>query len=293
MQGQLISLGTAIFWTFSSLFFEYAGRRIGSLALNFIRLLYALILLGIVLLFTQGNFFASTSLEGWSLMVFSGLFGFIIGDFFLFQAFIDIGGRLSLLIFSATPIFGAIIDYFIFGETLHALSMLGILITLLGIALAVFARGQSPTKNVHLTRGILFALIGAFGQAGGLVFSKLGLTQGLNSFEVTQMRILVGLIGFALIIVFSRKTGQVIQSYRNLKASLAVFLGSIAGPVLGVWSSIYAMEFAPIGITSTISQLNTIFIIPFSVLVFKDKINKVEIIAAFVAFIGVSFLFLF
>jgi len=293
MTGQLISLGTAFFWAMTVALFEYAGKSLGSLVVNTLRLIYGLLFIAVILLITKGYFMASTSFEGWTYLVLSGLFGFIIGDFFLFQAFIDIGGRLSLLLYSTTPIFGALIDYIVFGEVLGIYSILGIIITLFGIGLAVYSRGREKVKNKHLLRGSIFAGIGAMGQATGLIFSKLGLTQGLSAFEVTQMRILVGLIGFLVILLIRKKLYTLMQAFKHKKASIAMFFGSITGPVLGIWSSIYAMQFAPIGVTTTIAQLNAIIIIPISMLLFKEKVHIKEILAAGIAFGGVTLLFLF
>ena len=293
MTGQLISLGTAFFWAMTVALFEYAGKSLGSLVVNTLRLIYGLLFIALILLITKGYLMASTSFEGWTYLALSGLFGFIIGDFFLFQAFIDIGGRLSLLLYSTTPIFGALIDYLVFGEVLGIYSILGIFITLFGIGFAVQSRGREKVKNKHLLRGSLFAVIGAMGQATGLIFSKLGLTQGLSAFEVTQMRILVGLIGFLIILLIRGKLHTLVKAFSHKKASIAMFLGSITGPVLGIWSSIYAMQFAPIGVTTTIAQLNTIIIIPISMFFFKEKIHVKEIIAAGIAFSGVTLLFLF
>lgn len=293
MTGELVSLGTAFFWAMTVTLFEYAGKSLGSLVVNTLRLFYGLFFIGFILLITQGYFMASTSIEGWTYLLFSGLLGFIIGDFFLFQAFIDIGGRLSLLLYSTTPIFGAIIDYLVFGETLELFSIIGISMTLLGIGFAVHSRSQGKIKNKHLLRGSIFAVIGAMGQASGLIFSKLGLSEGLSAFEVTQMRILVGLVGFLIILMIRGKLHAIPKSYHHKKASIAMVFGSITGPVLGIWSSIYAMQFAPIGITTTIAQLNTILIIPISMIFFKERIHLKEMIAALIAFSGVALLFLF
>jgi drug/metabolite transporter (DMT)-like permease len=292
MTGQLISLGTALFWAITVLLFEYAGKNVGSLVVNTVRLIYGFLFIGMILWITQGHFLATTSIDGWKWMLLSGLFGFIVGDFFLFQAFILIGGRMSLLIYSVTPIFGAFIDFLVFKETLSWFTLAGILVTLMGIALAIYSRHNGKVKNVHLKKGIMFALIGALGQATGLIFSKLGLSEGLNAFEVTQMRILVGIVGFTIIVLLKKKGPDVIKAFQNKKASIALMIGSITGPVLGIASSIYAMEFAPIGVTSTIAQLNAVLIIPLSMIFLKEKIHIQEIIAALIAFGGVAILFI-
>ena len=45
LSGELLALGTAFCWTASALNFEAAGRRVGSLPVNFIRLVLAFVML--------------------------------------------------------------------------------------------------------------------------------------------------------------------------------------------------------------------------------------------------------
>ena len=290
--GQLISLSTAFLWAISVIIFEYTGKKLGANLVNTIRLIYGLLIIGMILFFTTGNFFAVASSKAWIFIIISALLGFLVGDYFLFQAFLYIGGRLTLLIYSVTPVMGAIVDYIVFKEVLGVFSILGIVITFLGIAIAIFSKGKEKIQNKHLKKGILFASLGAFGQATGLVFSKLALTDGLSAFEITQLRILIGLIGFLMVLTFQKKLKEIPKSFKHKKASILLFIGSITGPVLGIWTTIYAMQFAPIGVTTTISQLNTILIIPLSILFLKEKIYKNEIIGAIIAFVGVTLLFI-
>ena len=46
--GELAALGTAIAWSFSSIFFTLAGRRVGSEVVNRTRLLFAVIFVAII-----------------------------------------------------------------------------------------------------------------------------------------------------------------------------------------------------------------------------------------------------
>ena len=290
--GQLISLSTAFLWAISVVIFEYTGKKLGAHVVNTIRLIYGLLIIGIILWISTGSFFAEASRITWIYISISAILGFLVGDFFLFQAFLDIGGRLTLLVYSVTPVIGAVIDFLVFGEVLGIFTILGMILTFVGISLAIFSRGREKVKKDHLKRGIIFAVLGAFGQATGLIFSKLALSEGLSAFEITQLRILVGLIGFLIILTVQKKLIQLPQSFKLKKASILLFIGSITGPVLGIWTTIYAMQFAPIGVTTTIAQLNTILIIPLSVFIFKEKIALKEIIAACIAFIGVALLFI-
>ncbi|WP_291857534.1 EamA family transporter, partial [Marinilabilia sp.] len=102
--GELAALVTAICWTATSMAFESAGKKVGSLSVNLIRLLMALVLLGIFTTITRGHFWpVAAGIHAWFWLSLSGLVGFVIGDLLLFQAFVVIGARVSMLIMALTP----------------------------------------------------------------------------------------------------------------------------------------------------------------------------------------------
>jgi len=292
--GQLISLGTAFFWTFTAIGFEGAGKRVGSLSVNIIRLVLGMILLTLTVLITTGSFFpVGVGQYGWNMLLISGLVGLMIGDLFLFQAFVDLGARLSLLIYCSVPIMTSVLGYFIFDEIFDYITILGIAITLSAISVVILSRRTKSKKfEKHILKGIIFATIGAIAQSVGLVLSKLGMGETLGAFEATQIRVIAGLFGFILYITLRKKWKEIFSAVKDKVAMKYILVGSIFGPFLGVTSSLLAMRYANIGVTTTIAQLNVILIIPFSVLIFKDKVNKIEIIASIFAFIGVALLFI-
>ena len=292
--GQLISLATAFFWTFTAIGFEGAGKRVGSLSVNMIRLVIGMILLTLTVLITTGSFFpVGVGQYGWNMLLISGLIGLMIGDLFLFQAFVDLGARLSLLIYCSVPIMTSVLGYFIFDEIFDYITILGIAITLSAISVVILSRRTKSKKfEKHILKGIIFATIGAIAQSVGLVLSKLGMGETLGAFEATQIRVIAGLFGFILYITLRKKWKEIFSAVKDKVAMKYILVGSIFGPFLGVASSLLAMRYANIGVTTTIAQLNVILIIPFSVLIFKDKVNKIEIIASIFAFIGVALLFI-
>ncbi len=292
--GELISLGTAFFWTITVIGFEGAGKRVGSLSVNIIRLVIGMFLLTLTILITTGSFFPiGVDLYDWNMLLISGLIGLVIGDLFLFQSFIDLGGRLSLLILCSVPIMTSILGYFIFDEFLDLVTMLGIAITLSAISVVILSRRTESKKfEPHILKGIIFATIGAVAQSVGLVLSKLGMGESIGAFEATQIRVIAGLFGFVIYISLRKKWTEVLSAVKDKVAMKYILLGSVFGPFLGVSSSLLAMKYASIGVTTTIAQLNVILIIPFSIFIFKDKVNKIEIIASIFAFIGVALLFI-
>ena len=53
--GEAAALGTALLWSFTSIFFSEAGKRIGAFKVNKIRLLIAVLIYGLVLLIKSGS----------------------------------------------------------------------------------------------------------------------------------------------------------------------------------------------------------------------------------------------
>ena len=68
--------------------FESAGKRVGALSLNLIRLVIGLIFLAIYNGIINGSFIPQATHYQWFWLVLSGLVGFVLGDLFLFQSFI-------------------------------------------------------------------------------------------------------------------------------------------------------------------------------------------------------------
>lgn len=292
--GEIAALTTAICWTITAVCFESAGKKVGSLAVNFIRLIIAFVLLGIFTFFTRGMLlpFDATG-TAWLWLLISGMIGFVIGDLFLFQAYVEIGSRISLLIMSSVPPITAITGYFLMGEKITLLSSIGMLITILGIAIVILSRSSSDKKIKlsHPVKGLAYAFIGALGQAFGLVFSKFGMGT-YNPFAATQIRVIAAIIGFAIVITASRSWGKLHEAIKDHSAMKFIGLGSFFGPFLGVSFSLMAVQYTTTGIVSTITSISPILIIPASIMIFKEKVLPKEILGALISIIGVTLLFI-
>lgn len=292
--GQVAAFVTAICWTITPIAFEAAGKRVGSLSVNFIRLIIAFLLIGIFTFFTRGMFLpldASGSM--WLWLSISGVIGFVLGDLFLFEAFVLIGSRISLLIMAVVPPITALIGFFILGERLTVLDLLGMFITMGGISLVILVKGSKEKKVTlsHPLKGISYAFIGAVGQAVGMVFSKLGMGD-YNAFAATQIRIIAATVAFAIIITLRKNWGKLSLALKDFKALKYISIGSFFGPFIGVSFSLLAVQYIPTGVASTISSISRILIIPVSILAFKEKVSAKEILGATITIGGVALLFL-
>jgi drug/metabolite transporter (DMT)-like permease len=308
-KGELAALGTAFCWTITSMSFEAAGRRVGSLPVNLIRLVIALALLAVFGLITRGLPLPSdASPRAWFWLGLSGLVGFSIGDLCLFRAFVLIGARLSMLVFALTPIMTATFGFAFLGERLSWLDGLGMALTIGGVTWVVSERGsrdsiptgsapqpgpqpRSPVAAHSKTRGILLGLGGSAGQAAGLVLSKHGMGT-YDPFASTQIRVMAGILGFVLIFTFFGGWGRVRSALRHGAAMARISLGATFGPFLGVSLSLIAIQNTATGVAATIFSLVPVIIIVPAVLVFKERVSARAVWGAVVAVVGVALLFL-
>jgi drug/metabolite transporter (DMT)-like permease len=293
--GELAALATAVFWTITAMAFEVGSKKIGSLALNMIRLVLAFIFLSIFNLIARGLIFpVDASVHAWVWLSVSGLVGFVFGDYFLFRAFAVISARIAMLFMTLVPPITAVIGWAILGESMTLLQITGMTLTISGIAMAIFSRGGESGKRIKLSypvKGILFGLGGALGQAVGFVLSKYGMGD-YHAFAATQIRIIAGMVGFALIIIILKKGYLIRNAFKSKPGMIGTGIGSVFGPFLGVSFSLIAVKYISTGVASTLMAIVPILIIPPAVLFFKQKVSFLEIIGAFISVGGVTLFFI-
>ncbi|HKK41331.1 MAG TPA: DMT family transporter [Bacteroidales bacterium] len=292
--GEFAALLTAVFWTATSLSFESASLKIGSLSVNIIRLIIGLVFLSLFTIVHRGMLLpADANRENWIWLSLSGFVGFVFGDLFLFKSYTIIGSRFAMLIMTLVPPITAFFSFFIIGERLTLFHYLGMTLTFCGIAMAIFSRnGKGEKLSLKLKpTGILLAFGGAVGQALGLVLSKLGM-KDYDPFAATQIRVIAGIAGYTLLITLLSRWGNVKKALKNRHGLVLTGVGSFFGPFLGVSFSLIAIRYTEAGIASTIMALVPVFIILPSVILYKQKVTVAEIIGAMVSVGGVALFFL-
>jgi drug/metabolite transporter (DMT)-like permease len=152
-------------------------------------------------------------------------------------------------------------------------------------------QGEKQVKFSHPISGILFVFGGALGQAVGLVFSKVGMGS-YNAFAATQIRVLVGFIGFLVLIFLRGMWPRVWKFMKSPAAMKPLFVGSVFGPFIGVSFSLLAVQHTQAGVASTIMAIVPVLIIPPAIVFFKEKVTLKEIVGAVIAVCGVAVLFL-
>ncbi|MDO5570111.1 MAG: DMT family transporter [Bacteroidales bacterium] len=306
--GEIISLAVAIFWTVTALCFEYSSKKVGALPLNLIRLLMAFVMLGGLLFFVTGEIVPSNAgKNAWIWLSVSGLIGFVFGDFCLFKSYILIGSRFTQLMMTLAPPSAAIAGSIILGEKLSNYSVLGMIVTLVGIIISIVGRNGEKWSIKLPLGGLLLAMGAGLGQGIGLVFSKLGMNfyqenislinsskESLNMipFAASQIRIITGIVGFFILIVLTRNLRNFFNAFKVKKAMGVAAVGTFFGPFVGVAGSLMAVQYTQTGIASTLMALTPIIILLPSSILYKQKISYIEILGAFISVVGVALFFL-
>ena len=303
--GELISIGVAFSWTATALLSEYGSKRLGNLTLNILRMGIALIFSAILFWVTTGSPLpAHASTEAYLWMVLSGLVGYVIGDFCLFQCYIIIGSKFGQLFMTLAPIAAAITAWFALGQEMNPRSIIAMLVTLAGIALTVLGRGERHKVSLKLPlAGVLFAIGAAVCQGVGLVLSKIGmdhyqatlstsLEEWMLPFHANAFRCIAGIIGFAVIMAFREGFAPLRKSINDRKGLTAAFATTVFGPFVGVGCSLLAVQYTGAGIASTLMALTPIIIILPAWWIFKQPVTAKSVLGAFISVIGVSLFFL-
>jgi len=297
--GELAALATALCWSVSAVAFQSASIRIGSMVVNWIRLVFGLVFLTILGAVLRGRLLPEAPAAVWGWLGLSGLIGFVIGDLALFRAFVLIGARLSMLVMCLAPPVTAILGWLLLGERLSSVQVAGMGLTMVGVAWTVIERGpEVPSGSPGSRRagsgrlaGVLLAGIGAMGQAGGLICSKLGMMTLADPFAATQIRVMAGICGFSVLFFVMGWWGQVRASRRDLKALGTTLVGSFFGPFLGVSLSLLAVQQTRSGVAAALMALVPVLMVPVAILVFRERVSVRAVLGTLVAVAGVILLF--
>ena len=305
--GELISIGVAFSWTATALLSEFGSKRLGNLTLNVLRMLlamlFSLVLFGVV---TGSPLPPGASAEAAGWMLLSGLVGYVIGDFCLFQCYIIIGSRYGQLFMTLAPLAAALMAWLTLGQQMKAMSIVAMLVTLLGIGISVLGRGEHHKVSLKLPlNGVLFAIGAAVCQGVGLVLSKIGMDHYETStmaeagipdwivpFSANFYRCIAGIIGFLFLLWVANGLDHLREAMHDRKGLTVATATTIFGPFVGVGFSLMAVQYTSAGIASTLMAMTPIIILLPSYWLFHEKITWRAVLGAVISVCGVSLFFM-
>jgi drug/metabolite transporter (DMT)-like permease len=303
LSGELIALITTLCWSLGIFPFTEAAKRIGSAPLNQYRLLLAWIIISIILFFWNDLNFVELFTEPqpyhFIFLGLSGIIGFSIGDYCSFNSFKLLGPKLASLYTTFAPGAALLIGYIALNESVNLIGIFGILITVSGVIwLTLSKKDSNAATQVGYTRdkrGIIYGIIGALCQGTGLVLSKYGMDYyevKLQTMHAVWIRLL---FAFSAAFIVSLLVGKLKANskpiFTNEKNNLPfLFFGTILGPVMGVTLSLFAIQKLEVAVAQTIFALLPLFVLPISLIIYKERITSQSVFACLLALVGVLLL---
>lgn len=307
--GHLAGLGTALCWVFTSFLFAAASRAIGSGAVNLVRSILAMGLLLLLNGTLLGVWWPQASVESLAWLAASGIVGLALGDQFLFAALVDIGPRLATLLMTLAPGFAALVAWLLLGEIPSSIAILGMCVTLAGIAWVVRERpvpGDRPLEAMapgRQARGMLLGVLAAAGQGIGYAFAKMGMLASgeaggaVDPLAAQLVRITAAASGLALAwMLFGPRRWLAGADWQQRPPRLsrrtmaAILGGTVLGPVGGVWLSLVAVQRLEAGVAATLTAMSPVLVLPFARIIDRERISLRALLGAAIAIAGVAIL---
>ena len=303
--GEIAALSAAVLWTISS--FLWGRIDLNAFQLNSCKNLVGVFLLaghvGVLMLLAANadnsatesseSFQLVASLPAWGWLALSGLIGIIIGDTLYFRSLQILGPRKALMMATTSPLFAIAAGWFWLSESLLAINLLGILLTVSGIVVVVAERSsQSESQGLFPgtnSNGLIWSLLAAGCQAIGAAVSKVGMNiDDCGALEATWIRIFFAGVCSLLIIAMR---GQFVSFFKKVltrKILTQVTLAAVIGTWLGIWMSQIAVKETKIGIAQTLFATSPLFAIPIVRFIQGRKISALAILGTMVALVGIA-----
>lgn len=301
--GETMALLAALIFSWTSVFFTTAGRRLGVTTVNLLRLPGAALCLALTHFAVTGRFWPQDLAPADQIWIgLSGIVGLALGDSALFKAFTMVGPRRSMTVMALAPVFTVILAWVLLGEQLGLLAMLGIVVVILGVVIASLGKGNGSgefggTHPQVLKLGLLLALLAAAGQGLGTVLAKAGMvgshgTGGADPLGATLVRLTWATAAFWLAVVPRRGLSRFSNSLRDRRGVWALVAAILMGPFISVWISLVAVKNTETGIAQVLLGTVPVFVLLPAWLVYRDRPTPLALLGVAVAVGGGTLLFL-
>ena len=320
--GGIAGLATSFLWAFSATLYGFITRRVPgvrSITLAAIRATLGSLLLLLLHRLLYGTFWpVEVPRDTVLLLAASSLLSITLGDLGYFYGIAYIGPRLVTLLSSAAPLITTLLAWLLLGEVLPPLHLAGVAVAVGGVAWVVSEpRGADDwSGNPRRFRiGVALALSSTALVAASYVLSRAALNGAHFSldwehwrhlhplddgpplpkvapFSAAVIRVVTATAQGWLLLPFFGALRGTLAAFGNRRLVPLALAATLAGLVIGVWTAMVTLQYAPGGVGAALMNLSPIFMIPLTWLVFGERHSRRSIAGTVVAVIGVGLLLL-
>ncbi len=280
--GRDVLVALVILWAATGtnfLGFKVALDAMPPFTLAAVRVLLAATVIAAVML-TQGSrlFPDSARIRGAAI---ASVFFVLLGQGVVVTGMQGLNSGQVALIMSCVPMMSAAFDWLFFGQKLHPLRTLGLVVGIAGMAMIV-GGAQSSTSSAW---PLVLVLTGAVGWAVGTVVSP-RLTLPEDALQATFLQFLFGGIGLVVLAVLSGEgLGWVAQA--DLETAGAVLWVVLVGSVMGFGSFVYLRQRVDHAVANSFFYTAPIIALVAGALYRGERFSTLELMGGGIAVLGV------
>ncbi|MCV2449225.1 DMT family transporter [Paracoccus sp. DMF] len=262
---ELAALGAAACWAITGMLSQAAAQALGPFGFNRLRQAMVAAMLAVIVLAT-GRWHGIAAADLWRLSL-SGIVGIFLGDTLLYVALIRLGPRRSGALFAMNAPMAALMGWLALGEALSPAAVLGVVLSTLGVAMAVLGRpGRAGGHRFEAVQGSVwagagFGLLAAAGQALGSLIARPVMAEGFDPYVASLIRVAVAVACLMLLMALPIRAVKPLGR-PSPRVLLLTALSGLIAMVTGMTLLMFALQGGKVGIVSTLSALSPVLILP-------------------------------
>lgn len=291
--GEGSCLLSALIWAFTIAMFRGPIEAFGARTINLAKCLIASVLLGATIL-VLGRGAALSGARGRDVLfvAVSGLVGLTLGDSALFAAVRRLGPYRALLLQTLAPVFTAVFALAWQGERLTGARLAGTALTLAGVALVVAPRGGGgggPAAKRLRSTGIVFGIVAAVGQGGGIVLAKAGMGT-LPALHASFVRLGTAAAGLILLALLDGTLARASRLSRTPRSLARVVPAAFLGSYVGIFLMMFGVGRAPAAVAAVLLSTTPVFSLFLDAARGRERFSARAIAGTLLAIAGVGVL---
>ncbi|MBQ4862927.1 DMT family transporter [Pseudoalteromonas sp. MMG013] len=289
--GEIAAICAAMVWASSTVIYKRFSHSLSPLELNISKGVMACTMMCLSLMVLQDSAIPSEA-NAWIWLAASGVIGIAVGDSAYFAALRNIGPARTLVIESMAPAIAGILNILILGTFLNVIAWVGIIVTTMGVTLAIKPRIKLPPLDRKKYKiGVCCALLAAACQAAGMVMSKAGMAdEGTSSLWAAMIRLFSGTMAVAMLVVFlkNHSINQAVK-LRGISNKKWLFVAVFFGTFIGLWLQLSAVKYTDPAVAQTLLATAPLMVMTLT-WIQKEEITRNMIVGGIFALFGVAVL---
>ena len=261
MLGEALSLGCALAWGVSVIFFK-RSEAASAQAVNLFKNTTACVLLGATLLATGGHFPRDRSPEDWVRIIVSGVLGLAVADMLFLAALRRLGaGMMSIVDCTYAP-FVVLFSVFLLGEKPGPSFVLGAALVVGGLFAASSGGGDTLRQAATLARthlgSVMLGVASIAIMALGIVIAKPVLDRS-SLVETTFTRMAAGAVSLAIFVLLRRDRVETFRVFLPQKVWINLVPAAFLGTYVSMLLWLGGMKYTSASVASVLNQLSVVF----------------------------------